>query len=150
MERTVPAVGELWGTPVIARRLIRILRALRPSFPVTGFDIPRVCVRAIGLCAIRAIKTWLILSLALSFSGAKNISLCEPRRIRELFTLSLPLEPRCGLCVVCFRSLPHFTSLKFTCCAVYFRLKKMQNSMIKLKKSEIKLFNREKMLTIFG
>ena len=55
----------------------------------------------------------------------KNISLCEPRRIRELFTLSLPLEPRCGLCVVCFRSLPHFTSLKFTCCAVYFRLNKM-------------------------
>ena len=55
----------------------------------------------------------------------KNISLCEPRRIRELFTLPLPLEPRCGLCVVCFRSLPHFTSLKFTCCAVYFRLNKM-------------------------
>ena len=70
MERTVPAVGELWGTPVTARRLIRILRALRPSFPVTGFGIPRVCVRAIGLCAIRAIITWLILSLALSFAGA--------------------------------------------------------------------------------
>ena len=119
------------------------------SFCFTRYSLPRAWTTSyaknlfcpglvsLGFCMLQlgtdagTIGTMVVMIGARSFRWPeskirrKNISLCEPRRIRELFTLSLPLEPRCGLCVVCFRSLPHFTSLKFTCCAVYFRLNKM-------------------------